>query len=432
MKKRIKVLFLLFILLIPKVVLADDDTSCSKVIQTLDDYNNAVSKLSSLDCKNAASTEIIIECNENSLSRSYSLSKLFQYYDDKPDCANSEIEKIINENKNSCSSVFDSSFKKITDKYLRIFYILAPFLLIIFGSVDLFKILAITAAEEANRAKKNLFRRIIAFVLLYLSPTIVNFIISFNESDYNIKGNSYVCKNNVYYEKGEMKYVGLVQVSQRFLSNINFSSLTGSSAIPIGSYGDWHTDWFQGDDRWGSNDYGGCTMADCACGSLATSIVCAHYKGDDSPSSYCYPPNTASELKSKGMITYRTTSGIVQFFNEWHKDIGVKATYPVYLDDEHFQSMPLDELDAVLARGGSCIADYESVVKYDGRSVWTNGGHYITIIGGNQKDGYRVADSNGYHATGGGGISEWAPYSEHVFEAKYIAYPWYYIFIEKK
>ena len=172
-------------------------------------------------------------------------------------------------------------------------------------------------------------------------------------------------------------------------------------------------------------------MADSACGSVATSIVCAHYKGDDSPSSYCYPPNTAREFVSRGKITYSVSDGITLFFNEWHKDIGVKATYPVYLDDKNFQSMPLDELDAVLARGGACIADYEHYVKYDGRSVWTGGGHYITIIGGNQKDGYRVADSNGSHATGYSGISEWAPYSEHVFEAKYIAYPWYYYFIEK-
>lgn len=229
MKKRIKVLFLLFILLIPKVVLADDDTSCSKVIQTLDDYNIAVSKLSSLDCKNAISSDIIKECNNNSINRSYSLSRLFQYSDNKPECITSEIENVLKENQDTCNSVFDSSLKKITNKYLRIFYILAPFLLIIFGSVDLFKILAMTSIEMANKAKKDLMKRIIAFVLLYLTPVIVNFIISFNQSDYGLKGNTYVCKNNVYYEKGHLQYVGLAQVSQRFLSNINIDALTGEA-----------------------------------------------------------------------------------------------------------------------------------------------------------------------------------------------------------
>ena len=229
MKKRIKVLFLLFILLIPKVVLADDDTSCSKVIQTFDSYKIAVSKLNSLDCKNAANSDSIIECNENNLNRSYYLSKLFQYNDEKPECITSEIGKVIKENENTCSSVFDSSLKKITNKYLKIFYILAPFLLIIFGSVDLFKILAMTSNEMAKKAKNNLIKRVVAFVLLYLSPTLVNFIISFNQSDYNLSGSGYVCKNNLYYEKGEVKYIGLAQVSQRFLSNINLGTLTGGS-----------------------------------------------------------------------------------------------------------------------------------------------------------------------------------------------------------
>lgn len=229
MKKRIKVLFLLFILLIPKAVLADDDTSCSKVIQTFDSYKIAVSKLNSLDCKNAANSDSIIECNENNLNRSYYLSKLFQYNDEKPECITSEIGKVIKENENTCSSVFDSSLKKITNKYLKIFYILAPFLLIIFGSVDLFKILAMTSNEMAKKAKNNLIKRVVAFVLLYLSPTIVNFIISFNQSDYNLSGSGYVCKNNLYYEKGEVKYIGLAQVSQRFLSNINIDALTGEA-----------------------------------------------------------------------------------------------------------------------------------------------------------------------------------------------------------
>lgn len=431
MKKRIKVLFLFVLLFVPNIVLADaDDTKCSNVIDTLDSYKVSVSKLESIDCENAVITEDIKECNKNSLNRSLSLSKLMQYNDSMPECINSEIENIIKENENSCTGVFDSSLKKLTNNYLKIFYIIAPFLLIIFGSVDLFKILAMTSTEMANKSKKDLRKRVIAFVLLYLTPMMVNFIISLNGSDYNLSGNAYVCKNNVYYEKGEAKYIGLAQVSQRFLSNININSLTGkgSSSIPIGA---WHNDWFQGDERWGSIMYGSDTMAESACGSLATSIVCAHYKNDDSPSSYCYPPNTAKELESKGYVTYRSSYGIVLFFNEWHKDVGVKVSNPVYLDDANFQSMPLDELDAVLARGGACIADYEHFVKYDGRSVWTNGGHYITIIAGNQRDGYRVADSNGFHETGGGGISEWAPYREHVFEAKYIAYPWYYYFIEK-
>lgn len=235
MKKRIKVLFLFALLFIPNIVLADaDDTKCSNVIDTLDSYKVSVSKLESIDCENTVSTEDIEECNKNSLNRSLSLSKLIQYNDSMPECTNSEIESIIKENENSCTGVFDSSLKKLTNNYLKIFYIIAPFLLIIFGSVDLFKILAMTSTEMANKAKKDLRKRVIAFVLLYLTPMMVNFIISFNGSDYNLSGNAYVCKNNVYYEKGEIKYIGLAQVSQKFLSNININSLTGINSTPLG------------------------------------------------------------------------------------------------------------------------------------------------------------------------------------------------------
>ena len=54
----------------------------------------------------------------------------------------------------------------------------APFLFILFGSLDYFKVLVSTNEEEAKKAKKNFPKRLIAFVLLLITPFIISFILT--------------------------------------------------------------------------------------------------------------------------------------------------------------------------------------------------------------------------------------------------------------
>lgn len=90
----------------------------------------------------------------------------------------------------------------------------------------------------------------------------------------------------------------------------------------------------------------------------------------------------------------------------------------------------LDELDSVLAKGGCAIVCYNKSVTKDGVCVWTTGGHYVVIRGGNQKDGYLAADPNSNHSENGAtGIADWRPYNSNVFPKEVVKSTSYYYYI---
>ena len=423
MGKRIKKLYiflLIIVLFTPKVVGA---VSCDYVTNVINEYYDIRDELEQMDCENTTEPGEASECNAKNTRKALLLSKIFKYNDEVKDCNNAEMAKIVEENKDECKNLFGTSLTDIRKTVMNFFYILAPFLLLIFGSLDFFKIVVENDPKAMAEHRKKFIKRLIAFVLLFFTPVFINMILNWNLSNYSLNGNVYTCNTPYAFSIKTWNSTYVPPVDN------NTSGTGGSSGGGATVTGSWHTDWFQCDSRWSGtawlNSGGGMdNICGGGCGSLSTSIVCAHYSGDDSESSYCYPSKTANEYYSKHNQPNRSNTAITSFFNEWHPELGLTAT--IYWND-----IDLNELDRVLSQGGACIADFQSYTKYNGRSVWTSGGHYVTIIGGNQTDGYRVADSNGGHSTGGSGISEWAPYSEHTFEAEYIQHPWYYYLIEK-
>ena len=89
-------------------------------------------------------------------------------------------------------------------------------------------------------------------------------------------------------------------------------------------------------------------------------------------------------------------------------------------------------MDKILSEGGCIIVDFHSDTKYDNKPIWTDTGHYVLFYSGNQNDGYRVLDPNGGHESGSQGISEWAPYTEHVFTKENMTPCYYYYTVKKK
>ena len=416
--KKNKLLILIILLLttffIPLNANAETIT-CSDMIEAVNSYKEIQAELDSIDCSKVSDSQIVVKCNKYNTDKALVLSKIFKYNDELKDCGNSEIDKIISDNKNICKSVLGSSLKDLTKNIMTIFYVIAPFLLIIFGSLDFSKIVIGTDPETINKSKKNFKKRLIAFILLLLTPYIVSLILRFNLSEYSLNGNFYTCKTETRFQltRWESTYVP----SSGYVASGN-----------VGVVGDWHTDWFQGDERWGDDPWGtDGTVRAGGCGSLATSIVASHYGGDSESSPY-YPKNTAHEYYSKGIQPNETCDAIPTFFNEWHPELGLKATIG-------WGDIDLNELDRILANGGCMIADYtinESSDYYNGIHVWTSGGHYVTIFAGNQNTGYRVADSNKCHNDGCSGVTEWAPYGQHVFSKEFIEHSYYYYFIEKR
>lgn len=198
-------IFVIILLVFPTVVLAEGDVSCSVVNDTVDKYNTLIDKIASTNCDSIYTNEELKECNNNEMNRVALLSKIFQYNNSKKSECNSQISSIVEENKESCSSVFDSDFKELISSLMNIFYIVAPFLLIIFGSIDFFTIVTAgnpvsssSKGSPASVAKRKFFKRVIAFVLLYFIPVIINIILGLNGSEYDLSGNPYVCKSSTY------------------------------------------------------------------------------------------------------------------------------------------------------------------------------------------------------------------------------------------
>lgn len=170
--------------------------------------------------------------------------------------------------------------------------------------------------------------------------------------------------------------------------------------------------------------YSDSDVAECGCGLCSIYVVSEHYSGNKDTFTV---QSCASEVNKKypSNGTNKNRAVVTEWFNTMHPELGLTC------DGDKDGDIDLDALDTTLANGGCAIVDYHADVKYNGTPVWTNHGHYITIIGGNQNDGYMVRDSNGGHEHGTRGIAEWAPYSTHVFEKEYIQGAFYYYLLEK-
>lgn len=171
-------------------------------------------------------------------------------------------------------------------------------------------------------------------------------------------------------------------------------------------------------------------VAGVGCGLCSLFVVSEHYSGNQNKFTIA---DSASEIDTKfnNEGTNLSRAVIPWWFNEAHTELGLTCS------SDKNGSMNLDELDNVLSSGGCAIVCYHSDVTYNGKCVWTSGGHYVTIISGNQNDGYMVRDSNGTHesseksANSTSGIADWCPYSTHVFSKEYIQPAFYYYYITK-
>ena len=201
-----------------------------------------------------------------------------------------------------------------------------------------------------------------------------------------------------------------------------------NKTVPGVASSDW-CEFFQG--NYPGVAYSTSTIPQCGCGLCSTCVVAEHYTGNTKK----YVPNKMTkEVVSGSLGSNKSTSAITNFFNN-HKEI------PVNCSGYKAGRLNLNELDKTLAAGGCYIVDYHGSshgvnpsIPYNGTSIWTGptGGHYVVVCGGNQKDGYEVRDSNGGHNSGTRGVSSWAPYNKHKFEAKYVQPSNYYYVITPK
>lgn len=92
--------------------------------------------------------------------------------------SNGSMSGIDNTNPSSCDEIISSSTKALINKYLGYVHIIVPIMVLALGVFDFFKAMIASKEDEMKKAQKRFIIRLIAGVLVFLAPTIVNFIIT--------------------------------------------------------------------------------------------------------------------------------------------------------------------------------------------------------------------------------------------------------------
>ena len=244
MKRGLKIsLFILFFFIsicTVKAAPAVESANCSDINMMLDDYDSIVSEIESNECdsiqEGSNDVALLSTCESLYTNKSYYLSLLFRE-NDKNTCDSSRLKQVIEDNKEECSLVLESSIKDISDRIMNIFYIIAPFLLIILGSLDFAKIMADPSPDAIKKNKKNFFRRLAALVLLFLTPFLVKILLSFTPNAVSLDTNLYSCKKPMLFSAGtfETTYVQKVKTKSNNASNGTYGPIsvntTGTQAM---------------------------------------------------------------------------------------------------------------------------------------------------------------------------------------------------------
>lgn len=243
--------------------------SCADIDEKIDKYNSYKDQLEGVDCTDTSNEDTVAVCNSVTMQKNTLATQLMKINDENSACSSnkSEVKKIAKENEGKCGKVFDDDLTDIVNNIMTFFYIIGPILLIVLGTIDYTKATLLSDPKALKKANQRFIKRAIATVLLFISPVIVNIIISLNVSDYYLSGNAYACDFDymVYNKEYSIKYVPKVTKS---------NSITYSGGTKQGNY----TIFEQGDSQW-SNEKLLCSSsstigsAGCALSSIAMQIV---------------------------------------------------------------------------------------------------------------------------------------------------------------
>lgn len=200
--------------------------NCAEIQKNVDKYNEIKEELSKLDCTITNDEKVVNSCNSLRLNKNATLTNIYHSKEDANKCSNvkKNVNDILKENENDCGTVFNGDLKKFTNKIMNLFYIVGPILLIFFGTLDFSRATVSGDKHALNKAGKRFSKRLLATIILFLSPVIVNIIIGFNTSGYDLIGDAYVCNytNAVYKKEYTIKYTP--KVTSENNNNVNFDA----------------------------------------------------------------------------------------------------------------------------------------------------------------------------------------------------------------
>ena len=169
--------------------------NCTSIKSDIDLYDTYEETLKNMDCTDTSDITIVNTCNDTNVKKNIVITKLMKLKEQGKICKSekSKADKIIEDNKDKCGQIFNDDFNKFVNNAMMIFYIIGPILLILFGSLDYAKATVSSEADALKKASVRFAKRIAATLLLFLTPTIIDLILSFNVSDKYLSGNAYTC-----------------------------------------------------------------------------------------------------------------------------------------------------------------------------------------------------------------------------------------------
>ena len=138
--KRVKILLIsiFFILCIHNIVHADSkNPTCSDIRNKYNEYQGVVDEYNSLSCDTVTDQVTYDKCVNLVHKKNDKLQDLYTYSNKNDGCNLSEVNSVLEANSDHCSNSISSDIKALARNVMNFFYMIAPFLLIIFGLLQL-------------------------------------------------------------------------------------------------------------------------------------------------------------------------------------------------------------------------------------------------------------------------------------------------------
>lgn len=228
MKKRIIriTIFVMLFFIVFSVKAANKTYTQSGVNSSYENYKSALTELKDLKCDGELYTQALVDkCNNIELQKSVSLTYLFNAKNNNKELIDSEIQKVLDSNEENCKTAVSKDLQDMINKIYLMFFIAGPILLIFFGSLDATKAIVVGDEKTRKGLYTKLFKRVIALVLLFASPAIVNLLINtFGASKYS--ANIYTCSYT--HKKITIRYTPVIISNGRYGSGVSNPAQAGS------------------------------------------------------------------------------------------------------------------------------------------------------------------------------------------------------------
>lgn len=356
--KKVKIVFIIF-LLMPSISYAQ--VKCSEIVESYNTYINYSSQTSNIDCSKSENLGLkdVNLCNNLELRKSLELSKLYKYEKTNNECFNASMQQVLDDNRNKCSSIIDEDLKDLLKKILMIFYLVGPILVVIFGSLDFTKALVASDEKAMKKARDAFVKRLIALLLLLLSPEIVNLLLGLIDDENLHSLNAYSCNYNYLTYTPKITVEGVkIEKNIIIISNRNINNSDDSIIFKQGDYNDNLLCGTEGD-----------TIASAGC--ALTSVV-IQIKNSDVPTilSDLNPSTFNTAIVNSGLCP-RGTDGDSMHWDE----------YVNYVTNGNLRMHYYGNISGDYSKKVSEISNYLNEGYYPVIQVEHGGSHYVAVVG---------------------------------------------------